>query len=104
MDEKYARQAADAAGIKPIRADTLVKIIASMSRPSPKAKAEESSAVAMHLINDFKMNAKVNPTNSSFECYYLSLSLSLSPTFLVSFFLSLFYCISVFFFPNISSI
>ena len=40
VDEKYARQAADAAGLKPIRADKLVKIIATKSLPSPKAKAE----------------------------------------------------------------
>ena len=40
VDEKYARQAADAAGLKPIRADKLVKIIASKSASSPKAKAE----------------------------------------------------------------
>ena len=40
VDEKYARQAADAANLKPLRADKLVKIIASMSLPSPKAKAE----------------------------------------------------------------
>ena len=66
VDEKYARQAADAAGLKPIRADKLVKIIASMSLPSPTAKAEEPSAVAMHLINDFEMNTKATTNNASF--------------------------------------
>ena len=38
--EKYARHAADAAGLKPIRADKLVKIIASKSVSSPTGKAE----------------------------------------------------------------
>ena len=58
VSEKYARQAADAAGLKPIRADKLVKII---KAPVPKHEgAEEPSAVAAHLINDFKMNAKVH--------------------------------------------
>ncbi len=58
VSEKYARQAADAAGLKPIRADKLVKII---KAPAPKhERAEEPSAVAAHLINDFDMNAKVH--------------------------------------------
>ena len=58
VDEKYARQAADAAGLKPIRADKLVKIVKSRAA-SPKERAP--SAVAAHLIDDFKMNAKVKP-------------------------------------------
>ena len=70
VDEKYARQAADAAGLKPIRADKLVKIIASMSLPSPTAKAEEASAVAAHLIKDFKMNAKVNSLNKITRSFF----------------------------------
>ena len=58
VSEKYARQAANAAGLKPIRADKLVKII---KAPAPKhGGAEEPSPVAAHLINDFKMNAKVH--------------------------------------------
>ena len=58
VSEKYARQAADAAGLKPIRADKLVKII---KAPAPKHEgAEVPSPVAAHLINDFEMNAKVH--------------------------------------------
>ncbi len=58
VDNKTARQAADAAGLKPIRADKLVKII---KAPAPKHEgAEEPSPVAAHLINDFDMNAQVS--------------------------------------------
>ena len=62
VDEKYARQAADAAGLKPIRADKLVKIVKSRAA-SPKERAP--SAVAAHLIDDFKMNAKVKPPSKA---------------------------------------
>ena len=62
VDEKYARQAADAAGLKPIRADKLVKIVKSRA-PSPKERAP--LAVAAHLIDDFKMNAKVKPPSKA---------------------------------------
>ena len=62
VDEKYARQAADAAGLKPIRADKLVKVVKSRAA-SPKERAP--SAVAAHLIDDFKMNAKVSPQHSA---------------------------------------
>ena len=58
VDEKYARQAAEAAGLKPIRADKLVKIVKSRAA-SPKERAP--SAVAALLIDHFKMNAKVSP-------------------------------------------
>ena len=51
VDEKYARQAADAAGLKPIRADKLVKVIKSRA-PSPNER--QPSVVAAHLIDDFK--------------------------------------------------
>ena len=43
VDDKYARQAADAAGLKPIRANKLVKIIKSLSAPSPKVPSFSSS-------------------------------------------------------------
>ena len=59
VDEKYARQAADAAGLKPLRADKLVKVVKSRAA-SPKERAP--SAVAAHLIDHFKMNAKVKPS------------------------------------------
>ena len=85
VDEKYARQAADAAGLKPIRADKLVKIVKSRAA-SPKERAP--SAVAAHLIDHFKMNAKVNPqakhpsfksvVSFFFVTYVASLSIKLS--------------------------
>ena len=62
VDEKYVRQAADAAGLKPIRADKLVKVVKSRAA-SPKERAP--SAVAAHLIDDFKMNAKVKPASKA---------------------------------------
>ena len=68
VDEKYARQAADAAGLKPIRADKLAQIVKSRAA-SPKERAP--SAVAAHLIDDFKMNAKVNPEQSAPFCCQL---------------------------------
>ena len=60
-----ARQAAKTAGLKQLRANRLVKIIASMSvavspKPSHEPKVEEPSPVALHLINDFDMNAQVS--------------------------------------------
>ena len=49
-------------GLSPVSAIKLVKIVKSRA-PSPKERAP--SAVAAHLIDDFKMNAKVSPQHSA---------------------------------------
>ena len=61
VDDEDVAAVAVEAKLSKVGAKKLAQVIAGKSAPSPKhERAEEPSAVAAHLINDFKMNAKVH--------------------------------------------